>query len=92
MWPGSSLHFSDALRELRAEDYDWVYSGDDRFAWLGDGFSAIGADPKSDLSWYVKDRDEGPLMSRGARRRELTRTVVQEGRNEALAMQGRVAD
>ncbi|KAJ5708017.1 monooxygenase [Penicillium malachiteum] len=93
MWPGSSLHFSDALRELRAEDYDWVYSGSDRFQWLGNGFSAIGMDPMSDLSWYVMEKDEGPLMSRGARRKLLTRTCVQEnGEGPNLKSEMRMAD
>lgn len=92
MWPGSSLHFSDALRELRAEDYVWVYSGGDQFAWLGNGFSATGADPTSDLAWYIRNHDDGPLMSRGARRRELALSGSQIGRNELLASQGRTAD
>ncbi|KAJ5994675.1 monooxygenase [Penicillium sp. IBT 35674x] len=68
MWPGSKLNFSGTIRELRLEDYEWVYFGDDQFAWLGNGLSATGNDPLSDLSWYVKQRDEGPWMSRGARR------------------------
>lgn len=92
MWPGSSLHFSDALRELRAEDYEWVYSGHDQFAWLGNGLSATGNDPWSDLSWYVSQQDAGPWMSRRARREQLTRIGAQEGRNDVLKSQGRSAD
>ncbi|GLA81501.1 hypothetical protein AtubIFM56815_005155 [Aspergillus tubingensis] len=92
MWPGSSLHFADALRELRAEDYDWEYVGGDRFAWLGNGLSATGADETSDLAWYLGDRDSGPLGSRGARRRVLTKSgTFGVGEREKL-LQGRPAD
>lgn len=99
MWPGSSMHFGEALREVHAEDYDWVWSGQtaedqeaNRFAWLGNGFSATGADPTSDLAWYITEKDEGPLMSRGARRRQFTKSGTCPGRNEMLAPLGRVAD
>lgn len=99
MWPGSSMHFGEALRELHAEDYDWVWRGQtadeqeaNRFAWLGNGFSATGADPTSDLAWYITDQDEGPLMSRGARRRQITKSGSCPGRNDMLAPLGRVAD
>jgi hypothetical protein len=99
MWPGSSMHFGEALCEVHAEDYDWVWSGQtadeqaaNRFAWLGNGFSATGADPTSDLAWYITEQDEGPLMSRGARRRQFTKSGTCPGRNEMLAPLGRVAD
>lgn len=92
MWPGSSLHFADALHELRAEDYDWEYVSGDRFAWLGNGLSATGADETSDLAWYLGDRDSGPLGSRGARRRVLTKSgTFGVGEREKL-LQGRPAD
>ena len=79
MWPGSTLHYVEALRELRADDWDIRYRGN-RFAWLGNGFSQTEFDPTSDLAWYICDRDEAPFGSRGKRREVLTKSGSQEPR------------
>lgn len=71
LWPGSGPHFIEALAELRAEDWDIAYKGN-RFAWLGDGFSRTEVDPESDRAWYIRERDEGPFLSREKRRKFRT--------------------
>lgn len=40
--PGSRLHFIDMLRDFRGEDWEYLYEnrGQNRFAYLGNGFSA----------------------------------------------------
>ena len=75
IWPGSTLHCREALRDVRADDWDIVYSkSGNRFSWLGNGISQTEMDPVSDLAWYVTDRDTSSLGSRGARRRIETRS------------------
>src|SRR6516165_3900556 len=59
LWPGSGLHFIEALSELRAEDYDIVYKGN-RFSWLGNGFSQAELDHTCDKAYYIREKDDGP--------------------------------
>ena len=66
LWPGSGLHFIEALSEIRADDYNIVYKGN-RFAWLGNGFSQTETDPRRDAAYYIRERDEGPFLSRRKR-------------------------
>ena len=71
LWPGSGLHYQEAISEIRADDWDVIYAGN-RFAWLGNGFSRTEADPTSDRSYYIRNRDDGPYLSREKRRKILT--------------------
>lgn len=68
LWPGSTLHYMEALRDVRADDWEVKYNGN-RFAWLGNGISQTEFDPTSDLAWYIRSRDDGPYSSRRKRRR-----------------------
>ena len=72
LWPGSGLHFREALTEIRADDFDILYNGN-RFSWLGNGFSQTEKDPTSDTAYYIREHDDGPYLSRGKRRHNLTR-------------------
>ena len=67
IWPGSGLHFIEAMVDLRADDWDIVYRGN-RFEWLGNGFSRTETDSESDLAWYMRERDNGPFLSREKRK------------------------
>lgn len=67
MWPGSPLHYREAMAEVRGDDWEVRYSGS-RFAWLGNGFSQTEFDPTSDLAYYIRDEDDSPYTSRGKRR------------------------
>lgn len=52
MWPGSRLHFFEALRNPRWEDYDYEYEHNNRFAYFGNGFAETEFDG-SDITWYI---------------------------------------
>ncbi|CAD6587284.1 MAG: hypothetical protein ASARMPRED_003053 [Alectoria sarmentosa] len=79
LWPGSTLHCLEALRELRADDWDIRYHGN-RFAWLGNGISQTEFDPTSDLGYSIRDHDDSPFSSRGLRREILSRSGTQPAR------------
>ena len=64
LWPGSTLHYIEAISDVRADDWNVRYKGN-RFAWLGNGFSQVESDPAGDLAWYIRERDDGPYLSRG---------------------------
>lgn len=52
LWPGSSLHMLETIRAPRWEDFDFESKEENRFRWLGNGFSVCltgGGDP----SWYL---------------------------------------
>ena len=61
LWPGSTLHYLEALKEPRWEDWKFTLeAGRNRFEWLGNGHSTaetIG----SDLSYYICNQDDSPI-------------------------------
>lgn len=73
LWPGSSLHFMEALAHPRHEDFDVTYRGN-RFAWLGNGFSQTECDRTSDLAYYIREADDAPFLSKGRIREKLTKS------------------
>lgn len=74
LWPGSTLHYLEALGEgPRWEDYKVRYSGN-RFAWLGNGFSRTEVDDTADWAWYIGEEDRGQWLSRGKRLRVKNRS------------------
>ena len=79
LWPGSTLHYLEALRELRADDWEIRYTGN-RFAWLGNGISQTEFDPTSDLGYYIRDVDDSPFASRRKRREVFSKSVTQPAR------------
>ena len=79
MWPGSTLHYQEALMELRADDWDIRYAGN-RFEWLGNGFSQTEFDPTRDLAYYIRDSDDSPFASRGKRREIFGKSGSQKPR------------
>ncbi|KAL2837716.1 putative dimethylaniline monooxygenase [Aspergillus pseudoustus] len=52
MWPGSRLHFFEALAEPRYEDYEWEYQLNNRFSYFGNGFSQREIDGDN-ITWYI---------------------------------------
>lgn len=72
LWPGSGLHFIEALSEIRADDYNIAYNGN-RFAWLGSGFSQTETDPSCDAAYYIRERDDSPFLSRRKRWQVMTK-------------------
>ncbi|KAK0661784.1 putative sterigmatocystin biosynthesis monooxygenase stcW [Lasiodiplodia hormozganensis] len=71
LWPGSMLHFREAIKEPRWDDWEIVYDGN-RFAWLGNGFSQTEVDREGDVSWYISEKDDSEFASRRSRRQALT--------------------
>jgi len=63
LWPGSTLHYIEALMELRLEDWEVKYAGN-RFAWLGNGYSQTEIDPTADWAFYIRERDDDEPISR----------------------------
>ena len=63
LWPGSGLHFREALSDIRADDWNITYIGN-RFSWLGNGFSQVESDRTCDLAYYIREHDDGPALSR----------------------------
>src|SRR5687767_3444908 len=55
-WPGSTLHYLEAVREPRWDDWEIKYTGN-RFSWLGTGISQTEWDPTADLGYYIKHDD-----------------------------------
>ncbi|KAL4949639.1 monooxygenase [Aspergillus filifer] len=72
-WPGSTLHYLEAMREVRGDDWEIVYKGN-RFSWLGNGISQTEWDSTADLAYYIRERDDGPWGSRRRRTLEIAKT------------------
>ncbi|TKA40664.1 hypothetical protein B0A49_13445, partial [Cryomyces minteri] len=73
LWPGSTLHYIEMMRETRYEDWDFKYDGN-RFAFMGNGYSQTELDPTCDLGYYIRTVDDGPYSSRDKRRRVITKS------------------
>ncbi|KAF4467927.1 sterigmatocystin biosynthesis monooxygenase stcW [Fusarium albosuccineum] len=78
-WPGSTLHYLEAIREPRFEDYEFEYSGN-RFAWMGNGLSQTEWDPTADLAYYIRTSDDGRQLSRRARLKSISKSGTQPER------------
>lgn len=55
IYPGSRLHFHELLREVRWEDYDLTYGTNNRFQFLGNGFTELETSGEGDAVWYFDD-------------------------------------
>ncbi|KAK2745565.1 hypothetical protein FQN57_003690 [Myotisia sp. PD_48] len=71
LWPGSTLHYIEALKEPRFDDWNITYSGN-RFAWLGNGYSQTEVDSTADWAYYIREEDDDAPLTRGGRRKLLT--------------------
>ncbi|EFX00491.1 flavin-binding monooxygenase [Grosmannia clavigera kw1407] len=61
LWPGSTLHYLEAIHEPRWEDWEFKQAaGGNRFGFLGNGHSTAEAFG-GDLSYYIRDRDDSPV-------------------------------
>jgi hypothetical protein len=79
LWPGSTLHYLQAMQDIRSQDWNIAYSGN-RFSYLGNGISQAEFDPTSDLSYYIRERDDGPPLTRRGRMETITRSGSQSSR------------
>jgi hypothetical protein len=76
LWPGSSLHYFEAMGYLRAEDFDIEYKGN-RFDFLGNGFSQTELDMTADWAYYIRNGDDSPFLSKSKQRKLLTKSGTQ---------------
>ncbi|KAK7549272.1 FAD/NAD(P)-binding domain-containing protein [Phyllosticta citricarpa] len=85
LWPGSALHFTEAIREPRWDDWDVTYKGN-CFAWLGNGYSQTETTPGADLAWYLSNEDKTEWGSKWKRREEeiLPNGRTQEGKSNTV--------
>lgn len=60
--PGSTPHYMEALASPRYDDFGIKYHGN-RFAYLGNGFSQTELHPDADVVFYIRERDNGELLS-----------------------------
>lgn len=74
LWPGSTLHYLEAIAEPRYEDWIFTYVGGNRFAYLGNGFSQTELDLTADWSYYLRTEDDSPFLGRAKNRRVVTRS------------------
>ncbi|RAQ43068.1 hypothetical protein AFGD_011533 [Aspergillus flavus] len=61
LWPGSTLHYIDTLRQVRYEDFKVQYFGN-YFSYLGNGMSKLEMAPDADLAYYIRQRDDAPII------------------------------
>lgn len=62
LWPGSTLHYLEAIKTPRYEEWEWEYQrGANRWAFLGNGHSTAEKRPGGDLGWYIRSQDDSPV-------------------------------
>ncbi|CAI6335336.1 unnamed protein product [Periconia digitata] len=79
LWPGSALHYLQAMQEIRTEDWQFSYTKN-RFSFLGNGVSHAEFDPTSDLAYYIREYDDGPPLSRKGRMKKAMHAGSQPSR------------
>ncbi|KAM0335538.1 hypothetical protein ACHAQA_000586 [Verticillium albo-atrum] len=80
LWPGSTLHYIEALKEVRFDDLEITHAGN-RFAWLGNGYSQTELDDSADWAFYIRDRDDDAPLTTGGRRKLLNKSGTVKGRD-----------
>ncbi|OCT49455.1 putative sterigmatocystin biosynthesis monooxygenase stcW [Cladophialophora carrionii] len=58
IWPGSSLHYYELIKNPRFEDFEFTYASNNPWSFLGDGRTSIEAEDEKqggtlDLAWYL---------------------------------------
>lgn len=62
LWPGSTLHYLEALKTPRYEDWQWTYQeGVNRWAFLGNGHSSAEKRAGGNLSYYIRNQDDSEI-------------------------------
>lgn len=87
LWPGSTLHYIEALLDLRVEDWDVKYSGN-RYAYLGNGYSQTELDPTADWGYYIREKDDDGPLSRGGKLRLLNKSGSQSVAKDGVDFSG----
>ncbi|KAF9869370.1 monooxygenase [Colletotrichum karsti] len=80
LWPGSTLHYIEAIKNVRFDDLEVKYAGN-RFAWLGNGYSQTELDDTADWAYYIREKDDDPPLTTGGKRKLLTKSGTIKGRS-----------
>ncbi|KAL4951856.1 hypothetical protein BDW69DRAFT_201141 [Aspergillus filifer] len=89
LWPGSTLHYIEAMDEVRLDDWEVKYNGN-RFAWMGNGYSQTEIDETADWAYYIRNRDDGEYHSRGKRLRILNKSGSRKPESSAFTVFPRI--
>ncbi|KAG6811880.1 hypothetical protein H0H92_005406 [Tricholoma furcatifolium] len=85
LWPGSTLHYMEAIGDPRYEDWEIKYKGN-RFAWMGNGLSQTEVDGRADLSYYIRGSDDSVFLGRRKAMSVVNKSgTVDRGNGAALA-------
>ncbi|KDR80776.1 hypothetical protein GALMADRAFT_222374 [Galerina marginata CBS 339.88] len=87
LWPGSTMHYLEAIAEPRYDDWEFKYAGN-RFAFLGNGYSQTEKDETADWAYYIRTEDDSPYLSRGKQRKVLSKsgTVDRSGSRSVVVI------
>ena len=55
IYPGSRLHYFEMLKNVRYEDYDITYRTNNRFQFMGNGYTQCELSVDGDPVWYFDD-------------------------------------
>ncbi|KAI3340710.1 hypothetical protein F4824DRAFT_487118 [Ustulina deusta] len=72
IWPGSTLHYVECMKNMRLHDFEITYAGN-RFTWLGNRYSQTEFDETADWAYYIRDRDDSSPLSTAGRRKLFTK-------------------
>ncbi|RDW65645.1 flavin-containing monooxygenase [Aspergillus mulundensis] len=89
LWPGSTLHYIEAMNEVRFDDWEVKYNGN-RFAWLGNGYSQTEIDETADWAYYIRDHDDGQFHSRNKRLRIVNKSGTRRPEKTAFTVFPRI--
>lgn len=55
VWPGSRLHYFEVMKKVRYEDFNITYRSNNRFQFMGNGYTETEIDPDGNPVWYFDD-------------------------------------
>jgi hypothetical protein len=79
LWPGSTLHYIEFMKDVRFDDFDFKHAGN-RFFFLGNGYSQTELDETADWGYYIRDYDDDPPLTTAGRRKLLSKSGTVNGR------------
>lgn len=86
LWPGSTLHYLEALRTPKYEDWTYQYQPNTNpWAYLGNGHSSAEKRVGGDLSYYIRNQDNSAVdpCLKGGRKDAAAIEIAQESRYTA---------
>lgn len=62
LWPGSTVHYLEAIRTPKYEDWTYSYHANaNPWAYLGNGHSSAEKRAGGNLSYYIRNHDDSPI-------------------------------